>query len=91
VIDLRSASINESLPSTLRTTFALLLAGQTEKEMAYELHRSPNTIHDHVKRIYSHFGVTSRPQLMARFIDVDKVLSQLPHIDGNGPFTPDEA
>ena len=34
---------------------------------------SPNTVHDHVKRIYQHFNVGSRAQLLARFVDVDRL------------------
>lgn len=91
LVDLRLSGIRGSLPNSLRATFELLLAGQTEKEIAVATHRSPNTVHDHVKRIYAHFNVASRPRLMARFIDLDRVLTALPTNGLDAPLNPDEA
>jgi len=68
IIDLRARALRLELPVALQATFSLILAGQCEKEIARQTHRSPNTIHDHVKRIYQHFDVSSRGQLMARFV-----------------------
>lgn len=47
----------------------LLLRGMSEKEAARALHRSSETVHNHVRAIYRHFGVSSRGELMAQFID----------------------
>ena len=47
----------------------LLLTGKSEKVVAEELYISPHTVHSHVKQIYKHFGVSSRAELMASFID----------------------
>ena len=47
-----------------------LLSGQSEKEIAAELFLSPHTVHSHVKQIYQHYNVNSRPALMAHFIDI---------------------
>lgn len=73
VIEIRGHRLREELPASIRATFSLLLSGQTEKEIARMTHRSPNTVHDHVKRIYQHFNVGSRAQLLARFVDVDRL------------------
>jgi DNA-binding CsgD family transcriptional regulator len=45
-----------------------LLEGHSEKEVATSLFLSPHTVHDHVKFLYRHFGVTSRAELLAKFI-----------------------
>ncbi len=47
----------------------LALNGDTEAEIARRLHRSPHTIHSHLRSIYKHFSVTSRAELLAHFID----------------------
>lgn len=85
VIDLRQHRVHEQLPTGLRQTFVLLLAGQSEKEIALTTSRSQNTVHDQIKRIYNHFGVSSRPQLLALFIDVAK----LQQVGVNGHVIPD--
>lgn len=73
IIDLRARRLRDELPPPVRHSFTLLLAGHTEKEIAKLTHKSPNTIHDHVKRIYKHFHVSSRAQLLARFVDVERL------------------
>lgn len=52
-----------------REILLLLLAGDSEKEVAAALGRSQNTVHATVRRIYEHFGVASRGELMALFVD----------------------
>ncbi|MGC4030447.1 MAG: helix-turn-helix transcriptional regulator [Tepidisphaeraceae bacterium] len=42
----------------------LLLTGLPEKEIAVRLNRSTHTIHAHVKRVYRHYGVRSRSELI---------------------------
>lgn len=51
-----------------RATLELLMRGASEKEVARELHRSVNTIHEHIMIIYRHFNVSSRAELLAYFI-----------------------
>ena len=47
------------------------LTGLTEKQIALRLHRSPHTVHSHLRAIYRHFCVSSRAELLARAIDGD--------------------
>jgi PAS domain S-box-containing protein len=43
-----------------------LLTGQSKKEIAFALHISAHTVHNHVKAVYQAFGVSSRGELLAR-------------------------
>lgn len=45
-----------------------LLIGDSEKQIAFRFDVSRATVHDHVLAIYRHFGVSSRGELLARFI-----------------------
>lgn len=49
-----------------RRTLEHLLAGESEKQIAARIGRSPHTVHTHVKRIYRRLGVSSRAELLAR-------------------------
>lgn len=60
-------SVNELTPRQ-RDTLESLLRGDSEKQAAGSLGISLATAHEHVAAIYRHFGVTSRGELMARFI-----------------------
>ena len=51
-----------------RQTLQLLLAGNSEKQIGRELGLSTNTVHHHVKAIHRHFGVSSRSELLARWV-----------------------
>lgn len=51
-----------------RTVLRLLLEGMTEKQIAHHLRLSRHTVHDYVKAIYRHFSVTSRTDLLRRFM-----------------------
>jgi DNA-binding CsgD family transcriptional regulator len=51
-----------------RQTLQLLLAGNSEKEIAAQMALSHNTIHHYVKAIHRHFGVSSRSELLARWV-----------------------
>jgi hypothetical protein len=57
-----------SLPPSLRRVLTELLTGASEKQIARKLRLSAYTIHDHIKKLYKHYAVSSRPELMARFI-----------------------
>jgi DNA-binding CsgD family transcriptional regulator len=52
-----------------RQTLRKLLAGRGEKQIAGEMRLSINTVHHYVKAIYRHFGVSSRAELLARWMD----------------------
>jgi DNA-binding CsgD family transcriptional regulator len=52
----------------VRQTLARLLAGDSEKQVAAHLRLSPHTVHVYVKRLYRHYDVCSRGELLARFI-----------------------
>lgn len=49
-----------------REVLAQLMAGASEKELAYELNVSPHTVHEHIKAIHRAFGARSRGELLAR-------------------------
>lgn len=51
-----------------RCVLERLLDGDSEKEAALRLGLRPGTVHDHVKRLYKHFGVNSRAELLAHFL-----------------------
>lgn len=45
-----------------------LIRGDSEKQIAFDLGVTRGTIHDHVLAIYRHFEVSSRGELLAKFI-----------------------
>ena len=49
-------------------TLQRLLEGDSEKQIALRLGVSPNTVHVYVKGLYRHFDVSSRGELLARFV-----------------------
>ena len=57
-----------AIPERMRQTLERLLDGHSEKQVAAMLGLSPNTVHCYVKHLYSRFGVTTRAELMARFL-----------------------
>ncbi len=66
------ATLSDPSPSDLtprvRETLRCLLEGDSEKQAAARLGVSTLTVHDYVKALYRHFGVTSRPELLAYFL-----------------------
>jgi DNA-binding CsgD family transcriptional regulator len=56
------------LSPRLRQTLDALLEGNSEKEAALRLRLSVHTIHEYVTALYRHFGVSSRAELLARFL-----------------------
>jgi DNA-binding CsgD family transcriptional regulator len=64
-----SPLLNHGLTERQLEVLLLLLTGDSEKEIALRLHRSIHTVHTHVKQLYEKFSVSSRGELMARFID----------------------
>ncbi len=63
-----SSTATESLSPRLSQTLDALLAGESEKQIARKLSISQNTVHVYVKALYKGFGVSSRGELLARFI-----------------------
>jgi DNA-binding CsgD family transcriptional regulator len=51
-----------------RQTMEALLEGDSEKEAALRLGLSVNTVHEYVTALYRRFGVSSRAELLARFL-----------------------
>jgi DNA-binding NarL/FixJ family response regulator len=49
-------------------TLHSLLAGLGEKQIARQMSLSRNTVHHHVKAVYKHFRVSSRSELLARWV-----------------------
>jgi len=56
------------LSPRLKQTLELLLSGESEKQIARRLSLSQHTIHVYVKALYKGFGVSSRGELLAKFI-----------------------
>jgi len=56
------------LAPRLRQTLEALLTGDSEKQIARRLAISPHTVHVYVKTLYRRFGVSSRAELLARWI-----------------------
>ncbi|SDU33120.1 helix-turn-helix transcriptional regulator [Stappia sp. ES.058] len=56
------------LTPTEKTVLQGLLFGMTEKQIAGQNNQSPHTTHDHVKRIFRKYGVSSRSSLMALWL-----------------------
>jgi len=70
-----------SLSPRTRQTLELLLAGDSEKEIAGRLRLSPHTVHVYVKSLYRRFDVCSRGELCAKFIDRRAPLPRPPAAD----------
>ena len=58
----------QDLTPRQRQTLQLLLAGNGEKQIASLMDIRPNTVHHYVKALYRHFAVTSRSELLARWV-----------------------
>ena len=56
------------LSPRLRQVLVALLEGDSEKQIARRLGIAASTLHDHVKALYRHFHLGSRPELMAYFL-----------------------
>jgi DNA-binding NarL/FixJ family response regulator len=59
----------EQLTPREREILLLLLAGESEKQIAAQLSRSINTVHTFVRQIYRQYEVSSRGELMSLFVD----------------------
>ncbi|MEL7240069.1 MAG: helix-turn-helix transcriptional regulator, partial [Planctomycetota bacterium] len=54
------------LAPRLAQTLALLVEGDSEKQVAYKLGISPHTVHNYVKALHQRFDVCSRGELLAK-------------------------
>ncbi len=61
-------SPDQPLPPRLRQTLDCLLLGDSEKQIARKLELSPHTVHVYVKSLYKKFQVSSRGELLARWV-----------------------
>jgi len=59
------AALLRGLGPRLGQTLRLLTRGLGERQVAAELGLSPHTVHEYVKTLYRHFGVSSRGELLA--------------------------
>jgi DNA-binding CsgD family transcriptional regulator len=66
--DLPSRPPAEPLSPRQRQTLELLLTGHAEKQIAARLDISRHTVHVYVKSLYKSFGVCSRAELLARWV-----------------------
>ena len=62
-----ATSLLSKLSRTERLVLNYLRSDTTERQIAQTIHRSPHTIHAHVKNIYRKLGVNSRRELVALF------------------------
>jgi DNA-binding CsgD family transcriptional regulator len=63
-----SSTTFDSLTPRQQQTLRCLLSGDSEKQIAHKLARSPHTVHTHVKSIYRNLGVSSRGELLSLFV-----------------------
>jgi len=63
-LSLTQARDTPNLSPTEKRVCALLLQRMTERRIASQLERSPNTVHVHVRNIYRKLGVSKRKQLL---------------------------
>ena len=56
------------LPPRVRQTLRCLLDGDGDKQIASRLDLSQYTVNQYTKMIFAHFGVSSRAELLARWI-----------------------
>lgn len=63
-----AVTASRQLSPKQRVALRLLLSGDSEKQIAAKLRRSPHTVHMHIKAIYRTLGVTSRAELFSQFL-----------------------
>lgn len=70
-IPAKSSETSQSMPAVsprIRETLKHLLTGDSEKQIANKLGISRHTVHVYVKRLYVHYRVSSRGELLAHFV-----------------------
>ncbi|HZZ41624.1 MAG TPA: helix-turn-helix transcriptional regulator [Tepidisphaeraceae bacterium] len=63
--------LSSTMAPRIRETLRHLLIGDSEKQIANKLGISQHTVHVYVKRLYRHYDVNSRGELLARFVSTD--------------------
>jgi DNA-binding NarL/FixJ family response regulator len=61
---LEARGLSRRMEQTLRS----LLVGDSEKQVAAKLGLSQNTVHVYVKALYKKYGVSSRAELLAKWV-----------------------
>jgi DNA-binding CsgD family transcriptional regulator len=56
------------LPPRARQVLGCVLEGDGDKQIARRLGIRPHTVNQYLKTLFAHFGVRSRPELMARWV-----------------------
>jgi DNA-binding NarL/FixJ family response regulator len=64
----RETSPLPELSPRMRQTLDRLLAGDSEKQIAHRMGLSRHTVHVYVKAIYRGFSVSSRGELLSKFV-----------------------
>lgn len=65
-----------NLSPRMQQTLERLLVGDSEKQIANQLGLSRHIVHVYVKALYRGFNVSSRGELLARFIQAPKFASK---------------
>ncbi|OJW19966.1 MAG: hypothetical protein BGO49_10610 [Planctomycetales bacterium 71-10] len=73
----------DDLAPRARQVLRCLLEGDGDKQIAARLELSRHTVNFYVRRIFAHFGVESRSELMARWIRRGWGLSSMPLDEGD--------
>jgi DNA-binding CsgD family transcriptional regulator len=76
-----------ALAPRLQQTLDYLLAEHTERQVALKMSLSVHTVHDYVKALYLHFGVSSRRELISRWMQTGGRMS--PASSAGDPPLPD--
>jgi len=63
-----SPTTTQPLPHHLHRTLRMLLTDRDQTVIADDLDLSVHTVRGYARQVYTHFGVRSRIELMARFI-----------------------
>jgi DNA-binding CsgD family transcriptional regulator len=61
------------VPPRFRRVLVRMLAGDSEKQIAHALGLSRHTIHEYIRALYRELGVSSRGELMAKFVSRESV------------------
>jgi hypothetical protein len=77
--ELTAGAVITTLPGRLRNTLHYVLRGLSEKQIASRLDLSQHTVHEYMKGLLKHFGVSSRAGLMARVAELRLKTPLTPH------------
>ena len=68
----KTALTTDDLSPRMEQTLRSLLSGDSEKQVATRMGVSPHTVHVYVKAIYRKYGVSSRGELLARWVGTNR-------------------